>query len=119
MICPIILGIFLMSLVLMFFKNINYEKIKEPETNLPAQANTATVTQSALKEKPKYFYLNNANAEPKVSALAYLVGDLNTGEVILSKNQEKQFPIASITKLMTAVVTRTIMAPAKIRVLAE
>jgi poly-gamma-glutamate synthesis protein (capsule biosynthesis protein) len=61
---------------------------------------------------PQYFYVNkDINGQPKVSAVAYLVGDLNTGEVILAKNQDQKFPIASITKLMTALVTEEINAP--------
>ncbi len=60
----------------------------------------------------KYFYVNkNLNEQLKVSALAYLVGDLNTGEVILSKNQEEKHPIASISKLMTALVAKEIANP--------
>ncbi|MEK7539294.1 MAG: CapA family protein [Patescibacteria group bacterium] len=105
MMFPITLGIFLASFGLLVFKNINYEKTIQPGNN------TATVVYSGT-EKPKYFYLNkDPNGEPKVSALTYLVGDLNTGEIILSKNQEKKFPIASISKLMTALVTKEIMTP--------
>lgn len=37
-------------------------------------------------------------------ATAYVVADYETGEVILEKNLSKQTPIASITKVMTAVV---------------
>ena len=34
----------------------------------------------SFAEQPKYFYTNkNTNGEPKVSARAFLVGDLNTG----------------------------------------
>ena len=111
----IILGIFLASLVWLVFKNINYEKIFQPKNNLSAQINGAAIAQSPTreeiraKEKPKYFYLNkDSNRQPKVSALAYLIGDLNTGEVILSKNQDQKFPIASVSKLMTALVTKEI-----------
>ncbi|WP_171530533.1 serine hydrolase [Acinetobacter defluvii] len=46
-------------------------------------------------------YLN----QPSVSARAALVMDANTGEVLYSKNTNTALPIASITKLMTAVVT--------------
>ena len=57
----------------------------------------------------QYFYINkDPNIQPKISAKAYLVGDLNTGEVILSKNQDQKFPIASVSKLMTALVAKEI-----------
>jgi D-alanyl-D-alanine endopeptidase (penicillin-binding protein 7) len=41
---------------------------------------------------------------PDLSAIAAIVYDQRTGQVLLSKNPELQSPIASITKLMTAVV---------------
>ena len=47
-------------------------------------------------------YSNNA---PATSAGSALVMDAHTGEVLYSKNSSMSRPIASITKLMTAVVT--------------
>ena len=51
--------------------------------------------------------LNNSNYsnQPNVGARAALLMDAQTGEVLYSKNSNTAFPIASITKLMTAVVT--------------
>ena len=64
------------------------------------------------KTKSQYFYVNkDTNGQPKVSAQSFLVGDLNTGEVILAKNQDKKFPIASVSKLMTALVAKEITNP--------
>ncbi len=42
---------------------------------------------------------------PKVSAESYLVGDLDTGEIILESNKTIAHPIASVSKLMTALVS--------------
>ena len=47
----------------------------------------------------------NYNSQPSVSARAALVMDAQTGEVLYSKNSNTAMPIASVTKLMTAVVT--------------
>lgn len=44
------------------------------------------------------------NAFPEMSAESYIVVDKNTGEVLFSENENKQLPIASITKMMTALV---------------
>jgi len=44
------------------------------------------------------------SSQPSVSARAALVMDAQTGEVLYSKNTNTALPIASITKLMTAVV---------------
>jgi serine-type D-Ala-D-Ala carboxypeptidase (penicillin-binding protein 5/6) len=42
---------------------------------------------------------------PTVRARAFLVVDASTGDVLSSRNADRRLPIASITKLMTAVVT--------------
>tara|TARA_Y100000310_G_scaffold343869_1_gene453593 strand:+ start:1004 stop:2362 length:1359 start_codon:yes stop_codon:yes gene_type:complete len=41
---------------------------------------------------------------PGVSAQGYLIADLDSGYIFAQKDSEKQFPIASLTKLMTALV---------------
>lgn len=46
-----------------------------------------------------------ASAPPQVQARAYLVLNAATGEVLASRNASKPLPIASITKLMTVLVT--------------
>jgi hypothetical protein len=43
---------------------------------------------------------------PLLSSKAYVVADLETGEVIIEKNSDTVYPIASVSKLMTAVVAR-------------
>ncbi len=42
---------------------------------------------------------------PKVSAESYIVADLDTGEVILENNMDVVHPIASVSKLMTALIS--------------
>ncbi len=54
----------------------------------------------------KLAYLTKPNsALPPLSASAYLVADIETGKVILEKEKNTELPIASITKLMTALVS--------------
>ncbi len=100
-ILPVVLGVFLASL---------------PFNNYPKREIVATVVEptpitTSSTATSQYFYVNKDNGQPSVSAKAYLVGDLNTGEVILAKNQDEKFPIASVSKLMTALVTTDIMNP--------
>jgi D-alanyl-D-alanine carboxypeptidase (penicillin-binding protein 5/6) len=45
-----------------------------------------------------------AGATPEVDARAYLVMDAASGEVLLARNADDRLPIASITKLMTALL---------------
>jgi poly-gamma-glutamate synthesis protein (capsule biosynthesis protein) len=42
---------------------------------------------------------------PIVSAKAYLVADLDSGEILEAKNPDTIFPIASVAKLMTALIS--------------
>lgn len=106
----VFIGISLAHFSFSFFEG----KILKIQNNLPTQVGEASVIQliAPEPEKPKYFYINtNIDSEPKVSAKAYLVGDLNTGEVILAKNQDQRFPIASTSKLMTALVASKLANP--------
>ena len=43
---------------------------------------------------------------PKVSAKEYLIGDMDTGKVIIEKDGTTTYPLASVTKLMTALVSK-------------
>jgi D-alanyl-D-alanine carboxypeptidase (penicillin-binding protein 5/6) len=52
-----------------------------------------------------------AAATPEVDARAYLVMNGATGEVLLARNTRDRLPIASITKLMTALVTLDSVRP--------
>lgn len=56
-----------------------------------------------LKEDTEFIPKAEASGDYE-GAYAYGVIDYETGEVLVSKNLSKQFPIASITKVMTAVV---------------
>lgn len=72
---------------------------------------TTTVRSSngvSSSSAPKTVHIIDTSAgyssQPSVSARAALVMDAQTGEVLYSKNTNTALPIASITKLMTAVV---------------
>lgn len=63
--------------------------------------------------KPPRLELQNI-APPTVSAASYLVADLETGEVFLEKNADEERSIASISKLMTALVANETISYDKI-----
>ena len=57
------------------------------------------------KEKDYYQPFNkNLSELPEISAESYLIAELNSGFVFTEKDSQKRFPIASLTKLMTAIV---------------
>ncbi|MFA5999739.1 MAG: CapA family protein [Candidatus Paceibacterota bacterium] len=81
-----------------FTENSAYKKIDN-------QAQVINMLTGEITEQYFYFSKNN-NLKPKVKADAYTVGDLDTGEIIISQNGDKVYPIASLSKLMTATITK-------------
>ena len=95
-----VLIIFSPILIALIFAENKYDAVK-----LSA---SASEIDSKSQTQERYYFNKDFELALKVSADAYLVGDLNTGEVILSKNSNKEYPIASISKLMTALVATEI-----------
>ena len=57
------------------------------------------------KERDSYQYeIKKIDKFPEISAQSYLVADLDSGYVFDEKDSQSQFPLASITKLMTALI---------------
>jgi hypothetical protein len=54
--------------------------------------------------EPKFYAFENPSAFPKLSSKSYIIADLDSGQIIVSKEKEKVWPIASVSKLMTAIV---------------
>ncbi len=71
----------------------------------PATKSYGSPTAASVPQTVQISDTNRYLNQPSVSARAALVMDANTGEVLYSKNTNAALPIASITKLMTAVVT--------------
>ena len=65
-----------------------------------------TAASSVFVEPGRSYYLLDASSSvPAVTAPSYLVADLDTGEILFQKNVTEKRSIASLTKLMTAVVS--------------
>lgn len=82
-----------------YIKKANYKRSKSRKEKLQA-SRVAYAKQQAI-DLGEYYDGSNA---PNFSSNSLLVVNQNTGEVKFSKNAETQLPIASITKLMTAMV---------------
>mgnify|MGYP001574579907 FL=1 len=63
-----------------------------------------TASAYSSESKSTYYLRADAPAPPRIEARAYIVADLLTGDVLIQKAPDKAFPIASVTKLTTAVV---------------
>lgn len=94
----ILSGIIGVMCVLAIFKAIGYERIPETQ-NLETPVQQEAIIDTAPKD---FYYIKDPNVLPKVSATSYIIGDLDTGEIILKKNEAEKLPIASVSKLMTA-----------------
>ncbi|MDQ3244954.1 MAG: CapA family protein [bacterium] len=104
---PIVLGVFIASFIFNFFETSSRNNPKENYITANIINSINTNTTEIIQRKYKNSYTNqDFKNNLKVSANAYVVGDLNTGEVILSKNIDKIYPIASVSKLMTALVAK-------------
>lgn len=80
----------------------------EPSPQGSVNVKTTVRSGSATPYAPKTVQIldtSNYSNQPSVNARAALVMDAQTGEVLFGKNANTALPIASITKLMTAVVT--------------
>ena len=56
-----------------------------------------------------YYVVGNPH-EPKISARSYIVADIVTGDILAQNGRKVEHPIASVTKMMTAVVAK-MLAP--------
>jgi D-alanyl-D-alanine carboxypeptidase len=77
----------------------------EAEPLTDSEISTTTPNQTTIEQYFRSLVVDPSAKTPPVIALSYLVADLKTGTVLLSKNTNLQIPIASVTKLMTAVVS--------------
>jgi D-alanyl-D-alanine carboxypeptidase (penicillin-binding protein 5/6) len=79
------------------------ESSTESEAREPAQAETA---EPAVSSRTGLVYDERArDIEPGISAQAYIAIDAETGRVLIAHRDRQKRPIASLTKMMTALVT--------------
>lgn len=86
----------------------------EPKENVAAAAATEPeVVEPTSPPAPPAPRVIAKGTAPKVSATAYIVGDLATGDIYASKNADTPYPIASISKLLVALAARETLSPEK------
>jgi hypothetical protein len=67
----------------------------------------------------KQYSLTNVTQFPRVTAKGFLAADLKTGEIILEQGEDLVAPVASVTKLMTALVAREKMDLQKVAIVSR
>lgn len=63
------------------------------------------------EEEEKKYILQELQKLGAINARSFVVGDLDTGEVIFERKSSTEFPIASVTKFMTAYTAAEILEP--------
>ncbi len=114
-------GVKLPKIDLMFGKTV---QITSP---LPAQFSSLDTIKPKLEQTPNNFELQKEGylIKPTLASgefdqlSAYSVVDFNTGEVVLKKNIDQRLPIASTTKIMTAIVALDLAAPQELFLISE
>ncbi len=105
----------LIGLVMLGFKSFEYGDVVSPLANkntLSEVKQKLAVENNTFKLKEKNSLIKAAYAESlDVNPSAYAVIDYQTGDVISEKNLDKSLPIASVTKVMTAVVALDLADP--------
>lgn len=93
-----------------------YGSLNQPEENnsdifldynydYKEQVETKTIEIISEPSRKKIYSIKKSSDLSKISSESYLVSDIDTGEKILNKNENDIMPIASITKLITALVS--------------
>lgn len=82
-------------------KKLSSAKVSKPVSK-KAKLSTASVRSKQFKPLSENDFDRDGN--PLIRSSAFFVQDVNTGEVLLERNASAPQPIASITKLMTAMV---------------
>lgn len=89
-----------------FLAYIDKFKSLTARAKIGAETAISSIDFNKILYPPKATYhLKDEFLLPNVGAAAYVVGDADTGEIIIEKNSDTIYPIASVTKLMTALVS--------------
>ena len=90
--------------------------------NFARQGMSVLVSGGAAPEDVAFQYFRKSvlpHSVPEVSAASIIAADLESGEILFEKNKNDAFPIASVTKFITALVAQERMAPAKLLVVGD
>ena len=78
------------------------------DSDTDQMANTSTATETVTA--PEALQRGGANDDVTITATAAFVWDVNTQRILYAKNPDERLPLASLTKLMTALVAHEIVA---------
>ncbi len=65
--------------------------------------------QASSTQEQNFYFVTSAAQPPRLSAQSYLVADLDTGDILLEREAQRVYPIASISKLITALTSLEVL----------
>lgn len=105
------LAAFLAVFIMTVLQNLGLAKPLQSLTVPQIKTNTFDKIQPKLEQKTNEFKLIKSEllipsfgAEDNQNLEAYLVANTDSGEILLEKDSSKKLPVASLTKIMTAVI---------------
>lgn len=81
---------------------------------MPASSVSQSFSEASLLQVNSPFHRNEENIAPIVKANAAIVVDMETNDILYAKDVYDRLPIASLTKLMTALVITDELSPDKV-----
>jgi D-alanyl-D-alanine carboxypeptidase len=84
---------------------INIKEFSQGASSVMHNFDFFSTAESSVISYDKTFKISTDAPKIEINSKSFLVGDVETGRIILSKEKDKIFPIASITKLMTAIIS--------------
>ncbi len=97
---------------LAFYTTNQDQIINKPNKETTSQSNELFSFEESVQEviEPRYI-LQKLDKLGSIQAQSFLVGDLDTGEIIFERKPHTIYPIASITKYMTSYTAADILTP--------
>ena len=80
------------------------DSISVSTSSVPMQTDQSFVATSSTSTSP-------VPVPRRISAKAYLVGDIDTGAIYIEHNSSRVLPVASMSKLVTAIVSTDTLSP--------
>ena len=93
-----------MGLVFLFFHTSKNSQIESPLPDFLTKKDNSEVSSLDFWLPPLFGFFETDKSVPQLSAKSALVYDLANEKVIYEKNSKERLPMASLTKIMTAIV---------------
>lgn len=98
--------LFILFAVLSLLLSVTASSVEAVNANMPLERASLSQKIEIIQQEIQLlkFLISSANLRQEINAGSYIVTNLSDNSVVFEKNADKAYPIASVTKLMNAVV---------------